>query len=708
MPEQAPMGTNRGLLQVATNADIERMEAAERDRLKAERAQNEPAVLSLASHIRGAWDHNKLGKVEVETCLLKCQRQRQGVYDPDLAVLMKKRGGTNIFMFITSIICRGAEAWLKDVLIPPGDKPWGIDPTPYPELSTSIEDQIETLVMAETAEVMAVSGSIDAVTVEQVRDRMQEMRDEILKEHMEVAKESAMRFETRIEDELREGGFYKALDKVINDLVTFPTAFMTGPILRNRKTPQWDFDEDGTAQIRVEDKVRREYERVSPFDLYPSKGAKNLQDGSLIHRLRMRRSQLQGLKGTPGYNSLAIDAVLWMYGNGGLRDWLWTDQERAELESKPQELTDPEPIIDGLLYWGSAQGRQLREWGMDEKRVPDLHKDYQICALLIGNFIVMAQLNPHPLGHRPYYGASYENVNDSIWGTALPEIIADKQRLCNAAARNLVNNMAIASGPQVEVHMDRLWPGQDVEDMYPWKIWRFKRDETGGRDAPAMTFYQPKSNSAELMKVYQYWYDQAREISGIPSYLQGSEGGGGLRGAGKTASGLSMLMNAATKTLKGVIFNFDGGIIRDAIWEHWLQLMLYDEDIEKTGDINIIARASEYLLLQEQLQVRLMEFMTFTNNPTDLAIMGLPGRAELLREAVRLMKIPRGDKVIPPEKVLLEALGQAQDDEEAMAAQGVQGAAQGGGRGGQARTTNLTPSGAPAGGQQTQRMPQTQ
>ena len=182
-----------------------------------------------------------------------------------------------------------------------------------------------------------------------------------------------------------------------------------------------------------------------------------------------------------------------------------------------------------------------------------------------------------------------------------------------------------------------------------------------------------------------------------------------MRGAGKTASGLSMLMNAATKTLKGVIFNFDSGIIRDTIWEHWLQLMLYEENIEKVGDINIIARASEYLLLQEQLQVRLMEFMNFTNNPIDLQIMGLPGRAELLREAVRLMKIPRGDKVVPTEKVLLEALGQAQETEEGLAAQGAaQGVPGTAGPVTQPRTTNLTPSGAPAGGQQTQRMPQTQ
>jgi len=701
MPNEMPMmgaGINRGgLLQVATNADIERMETAERDRLKAEQAQQEPALLSLAAHIRSAWENAKIGKVEVEERLLKCQRQRKGEYDPNLKQLIRKHGGTDIYMMITSMKCRAASAWLKDVLIPAGDKPWGIDVTPYPDLPIDIEEQVEQLVMAEVAEVMAAGGSINAVTVEQVRNRVQELRDEIMREHTEVAKETILRFETRINDELHEGNFYNALSDLIDDVVTYPSAFLKGPILRSRKALQWDHDaETGGMTPRIGVKLRREYECVSPFDLYSSKGAKNLQDGYLIERIRMRRGNLQELKGVPGYNSAAIDAVLWLYGQGGLKEWLWTDMERAQLENRPQELTDPEPIIDGLLYWGFGQGRMLREWGMDKKRVPDLHKDYQICALLIGNFIVMGQLNTHPLGHRPYYGASYEKVNNTIWGNALPELIADSQRLCNAAARSLVNNMAIASGPQVEIHTDRLQPGEDVEDIYPWKITKTKRDDTGAKDGPAIFFFQPNDNSAALMNVYQYWYDQSSEISGIPSYLQGSDRS--TRGAGKTASGLSMLMNAATKTLKGVIFNFDYGIIKPAIWEHWLMLMLNEENIDKTGDINIIARASEYLLLQEQLQVRLMEFLNFTNNPIDSQIMGLPGRAELLREAVRLMKIPRGDKIIPSEQQLLEALRGQQENEQQVIEEGA-------GRVPEERTTQLTPSGAPAGGQQTQRMP---
>jgi hypothetical protein len=690
-----------------TNADIERMEDAERARLRAESIQNEPMVLGLASHIRSSWQSNKDGKIEVETRLLKALRQRNGDYDPDLKQKILQHGGSNIFMMITAMKCRACEAWLKDVMLPPGEKPWGIDPTPYPELPVNVEEQIEELVMYETAEVMTVTGSIDGVTVEQIRDRVQEVRDNIIREHKEIAREAANRYEVRIEDELREGGFYQAYEKFITDLVTFPTAFLKGPVTRSRKTLQWDFNENNEAIPVVKTVLRREWDWVSPFDLYPSKGAKSLQDGNLIERLRFRRSELQALKGVPGYNSAAIDAALWLYGQGGLKDWLWTDQERSEIESRPQMHMDPEPVIDALLFWGTAQGRMLREWGMSEEDVPNLHNDYQVCAMLIGNFVVMAQLNPHPLDERPYFSASYEKMNNSIWGKAIPELMADIQRLCNAAARSLANNMAIASGPLVEVHTDRLAAGFNVEEIYPWMILKTERDQNAQRDSPAVYFYQPKSNADVLMRVYQYWFDQASEVTGVPAYFQGSEKG--IRGAGKTASGLAMLMNTATKTLKGVVFNADFGVTIPAIKEEYLNLMLYDDTIEKTGDINIIARASEYLIMQEQLQVRVMELLNFTNNDRDAAIMGMPGRAHLLREAVKMSKVPAPEKVVPTEAALLEAMQQSQEQEEAAMAGSVPPPAvppgPGGGRQPQQRVTNINQAGMPMGGMQPGHMP---
>jgi len=637
---------NPGLIQFASNKQLdEREDDARKSLREAQEQQNQPAILNLASHLRTLWQSAKDGKMEIDQRLLKCLRQRNGEYEPEMAAQIKAHGGSDIYMMLTSMKCRAAEAWFKDIELPPGEKPWGIDPTPEPDLPEDVQDKIDALVQFETYQLMLEAESIEAVDVNQVKKRIQELKDGIFKEQLQEAKQATFRIERRIEDDLVQGGYYKAINGFINDLCTFPTGFVGGPFIKKDKSLAWVRDEDG-AHPQVTDKLKRTYRRISPFNLYPSKGAQTLQDGYLFEILRFRRADIQKLRGVPGYKTESIDAVLTEYGQGGLREWMWYDQEKAEAEGKPHKFTDPEPMIDALLFWGNIQGSKLQEW--DKEKYKDLKAtdDYQITAMLIGNYVVMARLNPHPLGRRPYYSASYEEVTDSIWGKALPELMEDIQRICNAAARSTINNMAIASGPQVEVHADRLMPGEDVTDIYPWKITKTKSDESGRADNPAIYFYQPNDNTDKLLKVYQYFFDQASEVTGIPQYFQGSQQ---ISGAGKTASGLAMLMNAASKTLKGVVFHIDLGIIVPTIEEHYLHVMLYDDDIEKTGDINVMARASDYLIMQEQLQVRRTEFLEMTNNPTDLQIMGLKGRAGVLREQVKGLKLPSED-IIPPKE----------------------------------------------------------
>src|SRR5690606_10398188 len=120
-----------------------------------------------------------------------------------------------------------------------------------------------------------------------------------------------------------------------------------------------------------------------------------------------------------------------------------------------------------------------------------------------------------------------------------PELMADIQRICNAAARNLVNNMALASGPQVEVYRDRLADGEAADQIYPWKIWDMKSDPAGAAsNARAVNFFQPSSNAAELMAVFERFELKADDATNIPRYAHGNER---IGGAGSTASGLSML-----------------------------------------------------------------------------------------------------------------------------------------------------------------------
>lgn len=622
--------------------DIEKSEAAKK---KEEEDQNKPEIISLASNLKNAWQAALTAKQSslVEQRLLSCLRQKNGEYDPEKLVDIRNFGGSEVFMMLTNIKCRAAESWIRDVLLPPGDKPWGIAPTPIPDLPGDETMQIAEQVKNEAVEYILLTGNNPSEY--EIEARLQDITDNIQNEKFKKAKKIAHGFELKIEDDLREGSFYKALSEFITDIVIFPTAFIKGPIARRRNKIVWTEDQNGKWVPAVDMKVSWEYSRVSPLDMYPGPGSKSLQDGYFFERAKFRRSELAAMIGVDGFKESSIRAVLSEYGTGGLRNWLAIDQERADAEDRPQEYNDPDPPIDCLIYWGSAQGKTLIEWGMSEKKITDPDLDYQINAYLIGNYVIMARINPHPLGHRNYYCASYDSTNDSIWGHSPPELMRDCQQICNAVARALVNNLGIASGPMAEVYMNRIAPGENVEEMHPWKIFKTE-DDGNGTDNPAVHFFQPDPLSELLMRVYEYFFKQSSEQAGIPAYIYGSDKVGG---GGDTASGLSMLMNAATKTLKGVIAHIDEKVIKPLIKEHWYKIMLYDDEIEKAGDVNIVARASEHLIIQEQMQIRRNEMLNNTNNDWDRAIIGDKGRAKLLREAFESLKMD-ADDIVPTEQ----------------------------------------------------------
>jgi hypothetical protein len=612
------------------------MEKEEELRKKAEEEQQKPPMLSLASDLNTRWQAALMAKqADAEDRLLKCRRQRNGEYDPDQLTKIQKSGGSTVYMMLTNVKCRAVAAWMRDVMLPPGDKPWSLDPTPVPELPMAQEAEIVQEVIDETTTMMLYNG-IDQVKVEQVSDRLQELMAKVQKEKEQRAELAVNRFENKIHDELTEGDFYTALAQVLDDIATYPTGFIAGPEVRKAKRMKWTEDENGSWQPKIVSKFVRHYRRVSPFDIYPGPGARSIQDSYMFERARFNRSTLMDMIGVPGFSEFSIRQVVREFGESGFKLNLSVDQPRAQIESRPHEFNDPDPGIDVLIYWGSASGRTLREWGMSKEDIPDPEKDYQVTAWLIDRWVICARLNPHPLGRRPYHASSYEVVSDSVWGKSPPELMRDIQRICNAIARSIVNNAGLASGPQVEINKDRVDPGEDIESIYPWKIWKTK-DDSQGHGKPAIQFYQPSPMVETLLRVYEYFFQQASEQSGIPAYIYGDANVGG---AGKTASGLSMLMNAASKTLKSVVSHLDDTIIKPVVRDHWTHIMLYDDDEMKCGDISVVARASEYLIVQEQLQIRRQEFLRETNNEIDFQIMGVKGRAALLREISKSLKMP--------------------------------------------------------------------
>lgn len=637
---------------------IKSLKALQEEQRAAAQLQNsQPVVQALAGYIRKTWMSSMMAKqMTSEIKMLKSVRARRGEYDPDKLAQLREQGSSTIYMMLTSNKCRAASSWLRDTLVTSTDeKPWTIKPGALPDLPP---DQISGIMQQAQQEVAQLYMNGAPPSDQQVRERLLEMKDMAMSHVKDMAKRTAERMEVKMTDQLQEGNWSKAFSDFLDDITTFPSAFIKGPVVRKRAKMNWVPAQGGQYALDIKDELCLEWERVDPFNIYPAADANDVNDGSLIERHKLQRSDLQALMGVEGYSDGAIRMVLEEYGKGGLRDWIYVDMNKAAAEGKSTMgvQQNPSALIDALQYWGNVQGQLLRDWGMTEEEIPDPLMDYPIEAWVIGNWVIKAVLNPDPLGRKPYYKASYEEVPGAYWGNSVADLCRDAQDICNAAARALVNNMSIASGPQVVYNIDRLPQGENITQMYPWKVWQVTSDPMAG-SAPPMQFFQPNSLSQELMAVYEKFSVLADEYTGIPRYMTGDSAAGG---AGRTASGMSMLMSNAGKDIKQVIASIDENVIRLAIERLYFYNMRYGDDPDLKGDVNIVARGAVSLMVKEQAQMRQTQFLQIAlSNPMTAQIVGVEGIAELLRQSAKTLDL-NPDNIVPPIEIIKARMAQAQ------------------------------------------------
>lgn len=634
----------RGVLRVVPPAQLEAALAKQnQDKATAEDSAAQPFMSNLAGFIRTQFEmmkqHRNDARAGWSERLLIALRAFNGQYDANKLAEIRRFGGSEVYARIIAMKCRGASSLLRDVYLAP-DRPWGLAPPQDPKVPPEIVQSIMQLVQTESASMQQMGQPVDATSI---RDRTLQLMEAARQAAKKRATDQAKVSEDKIDEMLTEGGFYKSLAEFITDLPLFPFACIKGPVVRIVPSVAW---ENGQAIIQQQPKLF--WNRVSPFDIWWTPGVSDIEDGAVIERTRVTRADLNDLLDLPGYNTEEVRAVLDEYGRGGLSDdWDTTDSERAIMEARENPQTNRSGLISCLEYHGNVQGRMLLEYGMTEQEIPDPLRDYFIQAWLIGTHIIKVQLSPSPRRRHPYFVTSFEKVPGTPVGNGLPDILSDIQEVCNASLRALVNNLSISSGPQVVVNDDRLAPDEDGEELYPWKRWHVQSDPMGNNSQVPISFFQPVSNSQELLGVYQKFNDMADDLSAIPKYLAGQ----GAGGAGRTASGLAMLMGNASKILQTVAANIDRDILEPLLGQLFDMLMLTDQSGMLTGEEQVRVMGVNVAIQRETQRARQLEFLQITANPIDSQIVGPKGRAALLREVAGTLGLP-GEQIVPSEDEL--------------------------------------------------------
>lgn len=607
----------RGLLRVVSHDEMVAAEKKSQDLSKLP----EETMTDLAKHIRNRFElavrHRRT--INIDDMLIKAMRAYNGQYEPAKLSEIRKFGGSEVYCRLMTMKCRGATALLRNVYMNM-DRPWTLEPTADPVLPDSIDAKVKNLIMAEVQSANAQGSTVDQSAIIE--------REKVLYEATKLnerrkAEENAKEAQRKVDEILELGCFYKALSEFLADLPTYKYAVIRGPTTRMHGSLQWKRDANGKAQMVKHESARFFWDRVSPWDVWFSAGATSITNTEVFERQRLSVNDLYNLIGLPGYNEEAIRSIINAYETRGFREWIQIfDYERAYMEGRNNVLDDS--FINAIEFNGYMLGKYLKEYGVTG--ITDDLKPYFITAWMVDKQIFKVMLNPSPRQRVPYYIASFDIQPGSLYGNGIPDMADDITDVLNATLRALVNNISIASGPQVSYNEELISPNQD-DSLYPWKRWRFISDPSNPNAKP-IEFFSPTDNSQALTAVFDKFSTLLDDVSTIPRYLTG---GGANSGAGRTASGLSMLINNANKTLQNVADNIDTNIFEPLLHELYDYIMLTDSTQMLRGDENIVVSGVRQAAKQEQDLTRQLEFLQLVNNPNYQSMLGPSEAAQVLQ-----------------------------------------------------------------------------
>lgn len=493
--------------------------------------------------------------------------------------------GPDIVMDISSPIVKNIVGLIRDIFVGSTAQPYTINATPVVELPEDVEAQLLEKIERELEIFIAINGG----DVNAVRAQVTEMRAAVQLEENRKANVAAERLRTIIADRLYDADWEAQFIDFIDHFCIYPAAIMKAPAVNTRTVMRWD----GTTVSPTTETVRQ-VENISPFDFFPAPYATDIQTADyVIERRRLTRNELLQLGSASGYDVDVIAEVFEANPNGAPLPYGSVDDDDIS-DTDIGDKTDMD-AFDALGYYGRIRNDLLAEYGI-EFAEEEMHGASEAEVWVVGGRVIKCLLNPDPLGRRPFYKACFEKVPSSFWGASPAMKLRDTQRVCTASVRALVRNMQYSSGPIGEVRKGAVKDGHAPNAIIPHTI-RVVEEDTFGSGAPAYRFYTVPSLSNELVALFDKFMGYGYELIGIPRVAFGSPQGLGT--LGRTAGGVSIILNQSTKAIKQALRMIESGLIEPVVQEFINYEIRTSNDPDIRGDIRVYARGVSGLMEQE-------------------------------------------------------------------------------------------------------------
>jgi len=428
---------------------------------------------------------------------------------------------------------------------------------------------------------------------------------------------AARRLEKLILDQIEESNGSVELRSAIFEACLLGTGIIKGPFTYNKTLHKYTDTGNGREYTPETVKVPK-MEFVSIWDFYPDPNARNMEEAEfVIQRHRLNRNQVLDLTNRPFFNKQAIMECLRMGAKYNKKSW------ETDIDLEKSQYPDIESNrFEVLEYWGTIDAMSAREEGLELDESIDDMEEVQVNVWMIRDKVIRIVQNPFKPFRTPYQSFVYEKNPYTFFGIGVPENMDDAQQIMNGHARMAIDNLALAGNLIFDVDESALASNQTME-VFPGKI--FKRQA----GSPGQSIYGLKfpNTAVENMQMFDKFRQLADESTGLPSYSHGQTG---VQSMTRTASGMSMLMGAASLNIKTVIKNIDDQLIKplgEALFQ-W-NMQFYEGDLPIHGDLEIKATGSSSLMKKEVRSQRLTMFLQTVQNP---AIAPFVRMSEVIKE----------------------------------------------------------------------------
>ena len=552
---------------------------------------------------------------------LRAYRNYRGLYGPDVQFTEAEK--SRVFIKVTKTKTLAAYGQIVDVLFAKNNFPLTVDPTELPDgvvenvsFDPAMPKELQEDERGDSVSPYGFNGDGREIPKGATSKTLEELLNPELRDKLEPidnikkgagttptsvtfspAMIAAKKMQKKIQDQLDESSASKHLRSTAFEMALFGTGVMKGPFAVDKEYPSWD---DETGEYSPTFKTIPQVSHVSVWNFYPDPDANNIEEAQyVIERHKLSRSQMRNLKKRPYFRSTVIDEAIALGENYDKEYW-----ENDLADYAPEHGVDRFEVFE---YWGMCEVAMLEDQGVDIPKELTEMDELQANVWICNGKLIRMVLNPFKPSKIPYMAAPYELNPYSFFGVGIAENMDDTQTLMNGFMRMAVDNAVLSGNLLIEVDETNLVPGQDLS-VYPGKVFR----RQGGAPGQAIFGTKFPNVAGENLQLFDKARVLADESTGFPSFAHGQTG---VQGVGRTASGISMLMGAASGTIKNVIKNVDDYLLRP-LGEGLFQFnMQFDFDPEIKGDLEVKARGTESLMANEVRSQRLMQFLQVSSNP---------------------------------------------------------------------------------------------